>query len=81
MGVIGGSLDRDASATDALCRAVAALSALRALAIELHQHGVIDAGPKGFVHGPEIGGVAIGGELNLVSKPAREIVHEHAGAI
>jgi hypothetical protein len=49
---------------------------LRSLAIELHQHGVVDIGAKGFLDRIEVSLVPVSRELHAVRQAVAKIVHE-----
>lgn len=60
---------------DALAWAVAADCAGR-LAVNLHQHGIVDIGAEGFFHGREVGAVTVAGELHPIGEPQRRVADE-----
>ena len=73
---IGLALMRALPGTDALGGAVAALRGLRAVAVELHQHGVVHVRAERALDRFQVRPVPVRGELHAVGEARRQIVHE-----
>ena len=48
----------------------------RRLAIDLDQHGIVDIGAEGLLHGLQVGLVPVTGELHPVGEPKRQVADE-----
>lgn len=77
---IGLACDSRSNRPNAFSRAVAFLR-LRAIAVQLDQHRIVDVIPKGVLNRLQIHAVAVRRKLNAIGKAACQIVHESLGGL
>jgi hypothetical protein len=78
---VGIPLNHLLASADALGRAAARCLALKGLAVELHQHAVIDVATEHALGALQMGIVAVAGEFEAITEAQPQVIHGTNGAL